>query len=80
MVKRKKMGRDVKDVILPIAPLESEMDAPYFELRDSIVARIKETRLRFIIQANAGMIELYWNIGSDILQRQKSEGWGGESY
>ena len=76
MVKRKKMGKEVKDVIIPVAPLESEMDAPYFDLRDSIVARIRETRLRFLIQANAGMIELYWNIGNDILQRQKSEGWG----
>ena len=76
MDKRKKMGKDVKDVIIPVAPPESEMDAPYFVLRDSIVARIRETRLRFIIQANAGMIELYWNIGNDILQRQKSEGWG----
>ena len=76
MDERKKMGKDVKGVIIPVAPLKSKMDAPYFELRDSIVARIKETRLRFVIQANAGMIELYWNIGNDILQRQKSEGWG----
>jgi len=76
MDERKKMGRDVKDVIIPIAPLESGMDAPYFELRDSIVARIKETRLRFVIQANEDMVGLYWNIGNDILQRQKSEGWG----
>ena len=67
------MGKDVKDVIIPVAPPESEIDAPYFDLRDSIVARIRETRLRFIIQANAGMIELYWNIGNDILQRRKSE-------
>jgi len=52
------------------------MDAPYFELRDSIITRIKETRLHYIMQANAGMIELYWNIGKDILQRQESEGWG----
>ena len=70
------MGKEVKDVIIPVAPLESEMDAPYFDLRDSIVARIRETRLRFLIQANTGMIGLYWNIGNDILQRQKSEGWG----
>ena len=76
MVKRKKMGKEVENVIIPVAPLESEMDTPYFDLRDSIVARIRETRLRFLIQANAGMIELYWNIGNDILQRQKSEGWG----
>ena len=76
MDKRKIMGKEVKDVIIPVPPLKSEMDAPYFELRDSIVTRIKETRLRFVIQANAGMIELYWNIGNDILLRQKSEGWG----
>jgi len=73
MDERKQMGRDVKDVIIPIAPLESEMDARYFELRDFIVTRIKETRLRFVIQANEDMIGLYWNIGNDILQRQKSE-------
>ena len=76
MDKRKKMGKEVKDVVIPVAPLASEMDAPYFDLRDSLVTRIKETRLRFVIQANSSMIELYWNIGNDILQRQKSEGWG----
>jgi predicted nuclease of restriction endonuclease-like (RecB) superfamily len=52
------------------------MDTQYFELRNSIITRIKETRLRFIIQANTGMIELYWNIGNDILRRQDAEGWG----
>jgi len=52
------------------------MDTAYFELRNSIFMRIKETRLRFVMQSNIGMIELYWNIGNDILQRQKSEGWG----
>ena len=74
--KRKKMGREVKDVIIPVAPLKSEMDAPYFELRDLIVSRIRESRLHFVMQANTGMIGLYWKIGKDILQRQKSEGWG----
>jgi len=28
------------------------------------------------MQANQGMIELYWNIGNDILQKQRAEGWG----
>ena len=76
MADRKYIGKSSKKLIAPVPPLKSEMDAPYFELRDSIVKRIKETRLRFIIQANTEMIELYWNIGYDILQRQKSEGWG----
>ena len=76
MEDRKSLGRPSKKVIIPVPPLKSEMDAPYFELRNSIITRIKETRLRYIIQANAGMIELYWNIGRDILRRQESEGWG----
>jgi len=76
MEDRKSLGKPSKKVIIPVPPLKSEMDIPYFELRDTIITRIKETRLRYIIQANAGMIELYWNIGKDILRRQESEGWG----
>ncbi|MCL2112227.1 MAG: PDDEXK nuclease domain-containing protein [Clostridiales bacterium] len=73
---RKSLGKPRDGVVIPMPPMQSEMDATYFELRDSIVTRIKETRQRFIMQANFGMIELYWHIGNDILQRQESEGWG----
>jgi len=73
---RKTSGKIKKGVMIPVPPLLPEMDALYFELRNSIIARIKETRQRFIMQANYGMIELYWNIGNDILRRQESEGWG----
>ena len=76
MEDRKSLGKPSKKVIIPVPPLKSGMDAKYFELRNSVITRIKETRLRYIMQANAGMIELYWNIGRDILQRQESEGWG----
>ena len=76
MSDRKSIGKPGKKVVIPVPPLKSEMGAPYLELRDSIITRIKETRLRFIIKANTGMIELYWNIGNDILRRQESEGWG----
>ena len=73
---RKSLGKPTKGVVIPVPPLQSEMDTSYFELRNLIVTRIKETRQRFIMQANTGMIELYWHIGNEILQRQKSEGWG----
>ncbi|MDR0310822.1 MAG: PDDEXK nuclease domain-containing protein [Acidobacteriota bacterium] len=76
MSDRNSLGKPGKQVVIPVPPLKSEMDAPYFALRDSIITRIKETRLRFVMQANTGMIELYWNIGNDILRRQESEGWG----
>ena len=73
---RKSLGKPKKGVIIPVPPLQSEMDTLYFELLDLIFTRIKNTRQRFIMQANTGMIELYWHIGNEILQRQKSEGWG----
>jgi len=73
---RKNMGKHDDRVMIPVSPLLSEMDQAYFELKSSIVSRIKDTRLRFIMKANHDMIELYWNIGSDILKRQKTEGWG----
>jgi predicted nuclease of restriction endonuclease-like (RecB) superfamily len=75
-VRRKIPEKSLKNAVITAPPPRSAMDAPYFELRDSIVERIKETRLRFVLQANSGMIELYWHIGNDILRRQKSEGWG----
>ena len=74
--KRKSMGKEQKDVVIPVPPALSEMDKAYFDLRNAIVERVKSTRLKYIIQANQGMIELYWNIGNDILQKQAAEGWG----
>jgi len=73
---RKNKGRHREGVMIPAPPLLSEMDPAYFELKDSIITRIKDTRLKFILQSNTDMIELYWNIGNDILNRQKTEGWG----
>jgi len=76
MDERKSMGKQKNDVTIPIAPLAAEMGESYRELRDSIVAQIKESRVRLVLQANAGMILLYWSIGREILQRQEAEGWG----
>jgi hypothetical protein len=28
------------------------------------------------MHVNAELLELYWSIGSDIVDKQKSEGWG----
>ena len=70
------MGNPVDGVAFPVAPLASEMDENYRQLRDSIILRVKNARVRFITQANIGMIELYWEIGNDILHRQNTEGWG----
>jgi predicted nuclease of restriction endonuclease-like (RecB) superfamily len=76
MDKRKGMGIPQKNVIFPTAPSLAEFGKTYLDMRDNIIARIKESRVRIIVQAQTGMIELYWNIGGEILRRQKAEGWG----
>lgn len=65
-----------RDICFPVAPTISEMSESYLDMRDSVVKHIKESRLHLVLQANSGMIMLYWNIGNEILQRQKAEGWG----
>ena len=52
------------------------MPVNYANMRDEIIMKIKESRVQFAVQVNTGMIELYWEIGNEILRRQKDEGWG----
>jgi predicted nuclease of restriction endonuclease-like (RecB) superfamily len=66
----------IDGVIFPVAPLKSEMDALYNEMRDLVITEIKNTRVRFIVQANAEKNLLNWRIGNEILRRQKEQGWG----
>jgi predicted nuclease of restriction endonuclease-like (RecB) superfamily len=73
---RKSMGTPKEGVLIPVAPSLAEMPDSYVDMRDAIIAKIKESRVRFAVQVNMGMIELYWNIGNEILRRQKNEGWG----
>ena len=39
-------------------------------------ARITAARTRAVLAANRAVIELYWDIGQEILQRTEREGWG----
>ena len=41
-----------------------------------IKARVAAARQRTALAANAELIQLYWQIGRDILQRQSAQGWG----
>jgi hypothetical protein len=73
---RKSMGAPKDGVLIPVAPSLAEMPAGYADLRDAIIAKIKESHVRFAVWVNTGMIELYWNVGNEILRRQQNEGWG----
>lgn len=50
----------------------------YNEWRKRIELMIETSKLNSVLQVNAGMLRLYWNIGNDILLKQKEQGWGAQ--
>jgi len=62
MDKRKSMSNPHADILMPIAPNLADVPSGYVDMRDMIISKIKERRVRFVVQVNRGMIELYWEI------------------
>lgn len=50
----------------------------YNEWRKKIVAMIENAKLHATFHVNADMLQLYWQIGQDILIKQKEQGWGAQ--
>jgi predicted nuclease of restriction endonuclease-like (RecB) superfamily len=54
----------------------SELPSDYIGLLAGLKERIAAARLKAALAVNSELIVLYWQIGYDILQRQRVEGWG----
>ncbi len=52
------------------------LPAGYPEFLADVKSRIVAARTRAVLAANQALIELYWEIGSQILGREHREGWG----
>ena len=50
----------------------------YEHWRKLIVSRIKNAKLQASFHVNADLLSLYWSIGSDILEKQQTLGWGAQ--
>jgi len=50
--------------------------AGYAEWLSDVKARIHAAQQRASLAVNRGLLTLYWQIGGDILERQKRGGWG----
>jgi predicted nuclease of restriction endonuclease-like (RecB) superfamily len=59
-----------------VPPARADVPADYVATLNNIKQRINSRRLRAMIAANAAMVELYWEIGRIILDRQRTAGWG----
>lgn len=47
----------------------------YDDFLRGLKARIRQAQVRAAFAVNRELIMLYWQIGRDILQRQKEQGW-----
>ncbi len=55
---------------------DDPLPADYPEFLAEVKSRIVAARTRAVLAANRALIELYWDIGREILRREQREGWG----
>jgi len=55
---------------------KSGLPIGYRELLEELKGRIREAQVRVAFAANRGLMQLYWDIGRSIVDRQEREGWG----
>lgn len=53
-----------------------KIPASYKPFLEEIKKRIRATQIKAAIAVNKDLIKLYWSIGKDLVERQKTEGWG----
>ncbi|WP_427132311.1 DUF1016 N-terminal domain-containing protein [Pseudarthrobacter sp. S9] len=55
---------------------EIDLSAGYADLLEILKTRVANVRVQAQRTVNALLIELYWSLGNDILDRQDRQGWG----
>ena len=48
----------------------------YLQFLDDVKDRIQDSRIRIATSVNKEMIQLYWWIGNQIVEKQEQLGWG----
>jgi len=61
--------------VVDVSGLLSE-PAGYAELLEQLKARVRTSQVRAARAANSELLQLYWSVGRDILDRQEQAGWG----
>lgn len=56
----------------PLAGLPSG----YAKFLEDVKSRIRTAQIKAALSVNRELIQLYWSIGRDIVERQRAEGWG----
>ena len=59
-----------------IAPGNTQLPAGYIEFVTSLKDKIRSAQVKASFSVNRELIQIYWQIGNEILARQNAEGWG----
>lgn len=57
-------------------PNQLQKDSSYKTWLKSLKAQVKQAQLKAAVQVNTILLEFYWNLGADILEKQKTAKWG----
>jgi ribosomal protein L9 len=56
---------------------EGKINIPeYYEWINKIKAKIHSTKIKIALSANSELLNLYWEIGKEIVEKQKKSDWG----
>src|SRR5258705_9988116 len=66
------MARKKQDV----APASAGLPVDYPAFLESLKSRVQQAQTKAMLSVNRELIQLYWDIGREIIQRQEREGWG----
>jgi hypothetical protein len=52
------------------------MPEDYAAFLESLKTRVRQAQTKAMLSANRELVQLYWEIGRDIIERQERSGWG----
>ena len=56
--------------------VDNKLPASYPAMLKDIKSRIQAAQIKAALSINRELIELYWDIGKSIVERQRADGWG----
>ncbi len=66
----------MKKLINKKATALSTLPASYADFLNSLKTRIRKAQIKVTLSANRDLVELYWDVGRSICEKQNNEGWG----
>jgi len=59
-----------------VKPPRAGLPFGYAKFLEDVKSRIRTAQVKAALSVNRELIQLYWSIGGDIVERQRAEGWG----